>query len=151
VFEASALPRSPEDVAVEVAKWQALGASHLTVNTMGAGLRSVRDHVQALQRFTEIVGGSIGMSWESSGHSSRRQTREAAPPDRPHVLHGPYRHARKCDRSSGCLAARPTVGPGCRCGFPRTLSGRCAWSASCVSWLGAVCLLGFGRSRLRVW
>jgi hypothetical protein len=58
VHEASSSPRRLEDVAVEVAKWQALGASHLTVNTMGAGFRRVQDHIEALQRFTEILGRS---------------------------------------------------------------------------------------------
>ena len=37
--------------------WRALGATHLSVNTMGAGLMSLRDHVEALRRVKEAVGG----------------------------------------------------------------------------------------------
>ena len=37
--------------------WRALGATHLSVNTMGAGLTSLRDHVEALRRVKEAVGG----------------------------------------------------------------------------------------------
>ena len=37
--------------------WRALGATHLSVNTMGAGLASLRDHVEALRRVKEAVGG----------------------------------------------------------------------------------------------
>ncbi len=37
--------------------WRALGATHLSVNTMGAGLVSLRDHVEALRRVKEAVGG----------------------------------------------------------------------------------------------
>jgi probable F420-dependent oxidoreductase len=36
--------------------WRALGATHLSVNTMGAGLASLRDHVEALRRVKEAVG-----------------------------------------------------------------------------------------------
>ena len=46
--------RSPEEWAADVAQWQALGATHLTVNTMGAGFSAVQDHTDALQRFLEI-------------------------------------------------------------------------------------------------
>ncbi len=34
--------------------WQALGATHLTVNTMGARF-SAQEHLDALQRFKEVV------------------------------------------------------------------------------------------------
>ena len=36
--------------------WRALGATHLSVNTMGAGLASLRDHVEALRRVKEAIG-----------------------------------------------------------------------------------------------
>jgi probable F420-dependent oxidoreductase len=39
----------PADRPGFAARWAALGATHLTINTMGAGLRSVTDHVAALR------------------------------------------------------------------------------------------------------
>ena len=36
--------------------WRGLGATHLSVNTMGAGLASLHDHVEALRRVKEAVG-----------------------------------------------------------------------------------------------
>ena len=44
---------SPDDWAAEVEAWRALGATHLGVNTMGAGLTSPADHIDALRRFKE--------------------------------------------------------------------------------------------------
>jgi hypothetical protein len=38
----------------DLAAWQALGATHLSVNTMGAGF-SVRRHLEVLQRFKDVV------------------------------------------------------------------------------------------------
>ena len=35
--------------------WQALGATHLCVNTMGAGYRALDEHVGALRRIREMV------------------------------------------------------------------------------------------------
>jgi len=35
-------------VADELAKWAAAGATHVSVNTMGAGLRTVDEHLTAL-------------------------------------------------------------------------------------------------------
>ena len=37
--------------------WQALGATHVSVNTMGAGLRSTDDHIGAIRQFKEVVAG----------------------------------------------------------------------------------------------
>lgn len=37
--------------------WQALGATHVSVNTMRAGFRSLQDHVDAIQQFKEMVPG----------------------------------------------------------------------------------------------
>jgi probable F420-dependent oxidoreductase len=42
-------------IGAEVAAWRELGASHLSVNTMGAGLRTVDDHVAALSALAEVV------------------------------------------------------------------------------------------------
>ena len=35
--------------------WQALGATHLGVSTMGAGLSSPHAHIEAIRRFSEVV------------------------------------------------------------------------------------------------
>jgi len=35
--------------------WRELGATHLCVNTMGAGLRSPQDHIDALRRVKEAI------------------------------------------------------------------------------------------------
>ncbi len=37
-------------------QWRALGASHLSVNTMGAGLRSVDEHLEALAATAQALG-----------------------------------------------------------------------------------------------
>ena len=47
---------SPDDWAAEVEAWRELGATHLGVNTMGAGLTSPADHIDALRRFKEATG-----------------------------------------------------------------------------------------------
>jgi probable F420-dependent oxidoreductase len=39
---------SVDEVADEVAKWATAGASHVSINTMGAGLKTVDDHLAAL-------------------------------------------------------------------------------------------------------
>jgi len=36
--------------------WRGLGATHLCVNTMGAGLRSPQEHIDALQRVKDALG-----------------------------------------------------------------------------------------------
>jgi probable F420-dependent oxidoreductase len=40
----------PDKVATEIAAWKAAGASHLSVNTMKAGLANVDEHLTALER-----------------------------------------------------------------------------------------------------
>ena len=45
-----------DDWAREVEAWRELGATHLGVNTMGAGLSSPADHIDALRRFKEAAG-----------------------------------------------------------------------------------------------
>jgi probable F420-dependent oxidoreductase len=44
------------DWADEVEKWRAAGATHVSVNTMGAGLASPRDHIEVIRRFKAAVG-----------------------------------------------------------------------------------------------
>jgi probable F420-dependent oxidoreductase len=46
---------NPEEWASNVEAWRDLGATHLSVNTMGAGLESPRDHIEAIRRFREAV------------------------------------------------------------------------------------------------
>jgi hypothetical protein len=36
--------------------WEELGATHLTVNTMGCGYETNADHIKALQKFAEMTG-----------------------------------------------------------------------------------------------
>jgi probable F420-dependent oxidoreductase len=49
--------RSPEDWAQEAEAWKKLGATHLSVNTMGAGFRSPQEHIDGVRRFKEAVQG----------------------------------------------------------------------------------------------
>jgi probable F420-dependent oxidoreductase len=50
--------RSSEWLAERAAEWQALGVSHVSVNTMNAGLASPDAHTDAIKRFKEAVGGA---------------------------------------------------------------------------------------------
>ena len=47
--------RSPEEWVKEVAAWKELGATHISVNTMKAGLSSPSDHIEAIGRFKEAM------------------------------------------------------------------------------------------------
>ena len=46
---------SPEKLAERATTWRDAGATHLSVNTMGAGLRTVDDHLQALEAAAEAL------------------------------------------------------------------------------------------------
>jgi hypothetical protein len=35
--------------------WQAAGATHLSLNTMGSGFKTPREHIQALQKFAKVA------------------------------------------------------------------------------------------------
>ena len=48
---------SPDDWAKSAAAWDELGASHLSVNTMRAGLSGPDQHIDAIRRFKEAVSG----------------------------------------------------------------------------------------------
>ena len=51
---------TPEDRWPEVVLgWRELGATHLAVNTMGAGLPSPQAHVDAIRRFKEAIGSLV--------------------------------------------------------------------------------------------
>jgi probable F420-dependent oxidoreductase len=49
--------KSPESWADEVSRWRELGATHISVNTMNAGMSSLDDHIHALEGFKEAVAG----------------------------------------------------------------------------------------------
>jgi probable F420-dependent oxidoreductase len=40
----------------DIADWRSLGATHMTVNTMKAGLKTPADHIEAIRRFKEATG-----------------------------------------------------------------------------------------------
>jgi probable F420-dependent oxidoreductase len=46
---------SQEKLAEHAASWRDAGASHIAVNTMGSGLRTVDDHLAALQAAAEVL------------------------------------------------------------------------------------------------
>jgi probable F420-dependent oxidoreductase len=48
---------SPDDWNKEAGAWARIGASHLSVNTMGAGLKGPDQHIAAIRRFKEAVTG----------------------------------------------------------------------------------------------
>lgn len=39
-----------------LAGWQAIGATHISFNTMGAGLESPQKHLQAIEQFARLIG-----------------------------------------------------------------------------------------------
>jgi probable F420-dependent oxidoreductase len=46
---------SPDQLAKHAATWREAGATHISVNTMGSGLRTVDDHLNALETAAEIL------------------------------------------------------------------------------------------------
>jgi alkanesulfonate monooxygenase SsuD/methylene tetrahydromethanopterin reductase-like flavin-dependent oxidoreductase (luciferase family) len=48
---------SPDDWPRLAEDWSALGATHLSVNTMRAGLKTPAAHIDAIQRFYKTVHG----------------------------------------------------------------------------------------------
>jgi probable F420-dependent oxidoreductase len=55
LHETSRNRKSPDEWRREVAVWEELGATHLTVNTMEAGLASPQAHIDTIRRFKEEV------------------------------------------------------------------------------------------------
>jgi probable F420-dependent oxidoreductase len=51
---------SPETWLKRVEAWKKLGATHITVNTMKAGMGSVAAHLEAIKRFREMVDDKQG-------------------------------------------------------------------------------------------
>ena len=45
----------PDAWAEEASAWKELGATHLSVNTMGAGFSSPQDHIDAIEKFRQAV------------------------------------------------------------------------------------------------
>ena len=53
----SATQGGPDSWAEGLAQWKAVGATHVSVNTMGAGLSSPSGHIDALRRFKDAADG----------------------------------------------------------------------------------------------
>jgi hypothetical protein len=53
-----------EAVADQVAKWADAGASHVSINTMGAGLQTVDDHVAALAAVADALPNVPGRAYQ---------------------------------------------------------------------------------------
>lgn len=47
----------PEAWQSNLAGWQAVGATHISFNTMGVGFDSPQKHLQAIEEFAQVVGG----------------------------------------------------------------------------------------------
>ena len=47
---------NPELWQSQARAWEEMGATHVSVNTMRAGLRSPQDHINAIQQFKEVIG-----------------------------------------------------------------------------------------------
>ncbi|HLI05001.1 MAG TPA: LLM class F420-dependent oxidoreductase [Ktedonobacteraceae bacterium] len=43
----------------ETQRWQALGATHISLNTMGAGFTALQQHLDALRRYKEALNNSL--------------------------------------------------------------------------------------------
>jgi probable F420-dependent oxidoreductase len=50
---------TPDDWSRQAAAWKELGATHVGVNTMRAGLTSPQDHIDAIRRFKEAVSHEL--------------------------------------------------------------------------------------------
>jgi probable F420-dependent oxidoreductase len=46
----------PEEWIVQTEAWRSLGATHISVNTMNAGLHSPQEHVETIRRYKEALG-----------------------------------------------------------------------------------------------
>jgi probable F420-dependent oxidoreductase len=46
----------PEEWIVQTEAWRSLGATHISINTMNAGLGSPQDHVETIRRYKEALG-----------------------------------------------------------------------------------------------
>jgi len=46
----------PEEWIEQTEAWRSLGATHISINTMNAGLRSPQEHVESIRRYKEALG-----------------------------------------------------------------------------------------------
>jgi alkanesulfonate monooxygenase SsuD/methylene tetrahydromethanopterin reductase-like flavin-dependent oxidoreductase (luciferase family) len=46
----------PDDWAASASAWRDLGLTHVSFNTMGAGLATPRDHIEAIRKFSNAAG-----------------------------------------------------------------------------------------------
>jgi alkanesulfonate monooxygenase SsuD/methylene tetrahydromethanopterin reductase-like flavin-dependent oxidoreductase (luciferase family) len=46
----------PEEWIVQTEAWRSLGATHISINTMNAGLGSPQEHVETIRRYKEALG-----------------------------------------------------------------------------------------------
>lgn len=53
----TAAGRTPDQWAAEAETWHRLDASHISLDTMNAGLRSVDEHIKTIRRFAEATKG----------------------------------------------------------------------------------------------
>ncbi|MBT6828029.1 MAG: LLM class flavin-dependent oxidoreductase, partial [Rhodospirillaceae bacterium] len=51
----NAADKSEDQLAREIAAWKQNGASHISLNTMGAGFTSLQEHIDAVERFRGIA------------------------------------------------------------------------------------------------
>jgi alkanesulfonate monooxygenase SsuD/methylene tetrahydromethanopterin reductase-like flavin-dependent oxidoreductase (luciferase family) len=47
--------KTPDEWRAEIEGWKELGATHLGVNTMGAGIESPAGHIEAIRKFRDVV------------------------------------------------------------------------------------------------
>jgi len=47
---------NPEFWQAQAREWEEMGATHVSINTMRAGLNSPHDHINAIQQFKEVIG-----------------------------------------------------------------------------------------------
>ena len=47
---------TPQEWISQTEAWRSLGATHISVNTINAGLRSPQDHMQTIERYKEALG-----------------------------------------------------------------------------------------------
>jgi len=48
--------KNPDSWLETIQAWQEEGATHMSINTMGYGLKSLQEHIQELARFAKVIG-----------------------------------------------------------------------------------------------
>jgi alkanesulfonate monooxygenase SsuD/methylene tetrahydromethanopterin reductase-like flavin-dependent oxidoreductase (luciferase family) len=46
---------TPDEWARQTKRWRDLGATHICINTMGAGFTSLQQHIEAIRRYITVV------------------------------------------------------------------------------------------------